>query len=492
MVSQALDHHTVPADFSKSLDSLGKAAGARRLAGESIAILGGGPTGLGAAHRLAEIGAADFQVFDENSEAGGLASSFVDEHGFTWDIGGHVQFSHYPYFDQLMEDLLGGDWLEHERESWVWMRDRFIPYPLQNNIHLLPRQEFEQCVRGLLDAMKRAGTPLRNFEDWIEASFGQGIADIFLRPYNFKVWAHHPSMLSYQWVGERVATVDLLRLLSNVLDGKEDRGWGPNNRFRFPRRGGTGHIWRTLASRLPEGTFRPNRRCVHIETAKRAIHFEDGSRQNYDRLISTIPLDVLLSVSDFKPLKPCADQFRYSTVHVFGIGLKGEPPPHLKTKCWMYFPEDNCPFYRATVFSNYSPNNVPDIRRFWSLMVEVSESPYKPADRAGLPESVIRGLVAAKLIESPNQIVTVWIHSARHGYPTPFLGRDGIVEPILGELETLGIYSRGRFGGWKYEVSNQDHSLMQGVELVNRLAFGTPEMTYWYPTVANGIRGERK
>ncbi len=30
-------------------------------------------------------------------------------------------------------------------------------------------------------------------------------------------------------------------------------------------------------------------------------------------------------------------------------------PDDLATKCWMYFPEDNAPFYRATVFSNYSP-----------------------------------------------------------------------------------------------------------------------------------------
>jgi hypothetical protein len=52
----------------------------------------------------------------------------------------------------------------------------------------------------------------------------------------------------------------------------------------------------------------------------------------------------------------------------------------------------------------------------------------------------------------------------------------------------MGIYSRGRFGGWKYEVSNQDHSLMQGVEVVNNLAFGAPEVTYWHPNIANGLR----
>jgi protoporphyrinogen oxidase len=459
-----------------------------KLTNKSVVILGGGPTGLGAAHRLTEIGEAHVQVFDENPRAGGLASSFVDEHGFTWDIGGHVQFSHYRYFDDLMNNLLGDEWLEHMRESWVWMRDRFIPYPLQNNIHLLPRTEFGLCIRGLIDSLKQGAPNLRNFQDWIEASFGTGLAETFLLPYNFKVWAHQPSSMSYQWVGERVATVDLMRVITNALDGKEEKAWGPNSRFRFPLRGGTGQIWRTLAGQLPEGVFLPNRRCVRIETAKRTVHFDDGSREKYDCLISTIPLDAFISMADIESMKPFIEQFRYSTVHVVGIGLKGAPPPHLRSKCWMYFPEDNCPFYRATVFSNYSPNNVPDITRFWSLMLEISESPYKPVDRDGLLDSVIEGLLATKLLQSSNEVASVWLHSARHGYPTPFLDRDRLVEPILTELENVNIYSRGRFGGWKYEVSNQDHSLMQGVELVNHLAFGTPEVTYWFPAAVNGNR----
>jgi protoporphyrinogen oxidase len=60
-------------------------------------IIGSGPTGLGAAYRLKELGHSDFLIVEAASHVGGLASSFRDEKGFTWDIGGHVQFSHYPY-----------------------------------------------------------------------------------------------------------------------------------------------------------------------------------------------------------------------------------------------------------------------------------------------------------------------------------------------------------------------------------------------------------
>ena len=39
--------------------------------------------------------------------------------GFTWDIGGHVMFSHYNYYDQVFDRLMGSDFQLNNRESWV-------------------------------------------------------------------------------------------------------------------------------------------------------------------------------------------------------------------------------------------------------------------------------------------------------------------------------------------------------------------------------------
>src|SRR3954462_9862551 len=115
-----------------------------------LVIIGAGPTGLGAAHRLRERGYDAVVVLEANDYVGGLATSFTDEAGFTYDIGGHVMFSHYEYYDELVEKLMGGDYTELDREAWVWMEDRFIPYPFQNNIRSLEPKTVYECVQGLV------------------------------------------------------------------------------------------------------------------------------------------------------------------------------------------------------------------------------------------------------------------------------------------------------------------------------------------------------
>ena len=449
-----------------------------------IVILGAGPTGLGAANRLRELGLSNFVIYEKESHAGGLAASFVDAAGFTWDIGGHVQFSHYGYFDRLMDSLLGEEWLQHERESWIWIRDVFVPYPFQNNIRHLPRAEMTACLRGLIHAAGNGhGARPVNFEEWIHRGFGEGIARSFMIPYNCKVWAYPPRELAFSWIGERVAKVDLERVVLNIVEGRDDVSWGPNNTFRYPERGGTGEIWRRLAGRFAPEQLQVNKAVSRLDSRNKELFFTDGSSAGYDILISTIPLDTLVYLSDIDSLTGAAARLRHSSVHVVGIGLRGAPPAHLKTKCWMYFPENTSPFYRATVFSNYSPHNVP-AGGHWSLMLEVSESPVKPVP-ATVTEQVVEGLLATRLIDSVDDIVDTWHYRAGHGYPTPSLERDAALAVLLPELEARGIYSRGRFGAWKYEVSNQDHSLMQGVEVIDALAGSGSELTLHDPALVN-------
>ena len=128
-----------------------------------------------------------------------------------------------------------------------------------------------------------------------------------------------------------------------------------------------------------------------------------------------------------------------SSAHIIGLGIRGHCPHG--SKCWLYFPEPDCPFYRATVFSHYAPGNCPpaDARLptlclgdgraapaggaaepgpYWSLMFEVSESALKPVPQelaplgGGLWPAVVAetlaGAVATRMLAPDDQVVSIY------------------------------------------------------------------------------------
>jgi protoporphyrinogen oxidase len=438
-----------------------------------IIIIGAGPCGLGAAYRLRELGHDDFAVYDAAVQAGGLASSVCDERGFVWDYGCHVLYSRSDYFNAVMERVLD-EWILQPRDAQCWIKGGLVPYPLQYNLHRLPKDIRRECVLGLARAAIRAEPPSKtNFRDWIITAFGEGIARHFMLPYNEKVWAHPLESMDVNWIAERVPRPELTRVLANLLDESDDKDWGPNAQFRYPKQGGTGAIWRGVAESVGRRHFNFGRTAMKIDTASRCVAFDDGQEERYGSLISTIPLNRLVGLAGLDDLVPAADALRSSNVHVVGLGIEGRLPGALDDRKWIYFPENSVPFYRATILSNFAPSNCPP--GHWSLLTESAQSAHRPIDAAKHVDDVIAAFRREKIIPDGSRIVSRFQHVAAPGYPTPTLERDRALAVLHPALEALDIYSRGRFGAWRYEIANQDHSFLQGAELVSRLVCGQPE-----------------
>ena len=66
-----------------------------------------------------------------------------------------------------------------------------------------------------------------------------------------QVWACPTTEMQSEWMGERVATVDIKVAMTNVIYKREAGNWGPNATFRFPTWGGTGGIWKRVGRLLP-------------------------------------------------------------------------------------------------------------------------------------------------------------------------------------------------------------------------------------------------
>jgi len=444
-----------------------------------IVIVGAGPVGLGAGYRLQELGHRDWTIYERASHVGGLASSHTDGAGFTYDIGGHVMFSHYEYFDRLVDRMLGDDHTNLMRESWIRMRGRWIPYPLQNNIRHLPADVVLECLNGLIDAARLDPAATVSFAEWVEAVFGAGIARHFMRPYNFKVWAHPLEMMSKGWIAERVSVIDLKRVLANVIQGRDELSWGPNNTFKYPLHGGTGGLYARFVPYVHDH-LRLGREVVEVDVAERRVRFADGGDDRYDTLVSAVPVTELLRMLRPAPAALIEESRGLHHSHGLVVGV-GVDRPCTTSKCWTYFPESDCPFYRVTFLSNYSPNIAPPDHTL--LLTETSYSDHKPVDKRTIVDEVVRGLLATGLLEPGDQdrIVATHTFDVEHFYPVPTLSRDGALARIQPYLMAHGIRSRGRFGAWQYEISNMDHSVMQGVETVNDALLGEAETTWKLP-----------
>lgn len=472
-----------------------------------LLILGAGPTGLGAGWRAEALGRlrgrqVNWRILEAGAGAGGLAASEVDAAGFRWDLGGHVIYSHYADFDGLLAELFEPSELRAvERSRWIWLGERLVPYPVQRNVHRLPAELAIECLDGLLEAWRTGPgeAPFSSFADWYERSFGAGLSRHFFHPFNTKMWATDPRRMAVEWTGARsgsghanVPTVDVRRLMEHMVHGSEDRGWTPDQCFPYPVRGGTGEIWRRLFATLPAERVMLGARAVCVHSAARELEVESGERLPYRNLVSTLPLDQFAALVPERPeWLDLARGLAATQCHLVGFGFEGRPPAAFGDASWIYFPEEQFPFFRATVLSRYAPENVPDPERHWSLLLECSGSSERPLDPVTIVERCENSLANAGLLGhaldgGPARIATRWHKYLPRAYPIPTADRERYLVPLHAALEAAGIRSRGRFGGWRYEVCNQDHAFMQGVEATDAALLGAAERTLHHPEQMGG------
>ncbi|KAI6206814.1 hypothetical protein M3Y94_00956800 [Aphelenchoides besseyi] len=463
-----------------------------------IVAIGAAPTSLGFAYRLRELQqegseeAKDVEliVLEKESVPGGLSCTVTDDAGFLWDMGGHITFSHnFPYYEKATRWAVD-EWNSLQRNCLVDMNYLFdkkgihlVPYPAQFAVPLFPDNIKQQCLADLKERYEHPPEhKAENFEEWILNHFGSTILNCFFKPYTRKVWTVDTAKMSPNWVGTRVAKLPQEKLESLcAMDPEElekaDFGWGPNASFSFPKYGGTGAVWQQMADKLPQRWFRYGSRVVHVDPKTKTIRYVYGEDEKsvelkYDALLNTAPIDQLI-----KETKICPElNLEHNQVFIVGVGLKLPMPESMKPYTWLYFPDPNVPFYRVTFLSRYG-EVTPDSSKYWSVMCECARTPDDTITAEEIRDLAVEGLITKSIIER-DQIVSVYYTTLPYGYPIPTVSRDAELARAHRALESHSIYSRGRFGGWKYEVSNQDHCFIQGKELADRLVLDIDEKLY--------------
>jgi UDP-galactopyranose mutase len=423
------------------------------MARDDLVIIGAGPAGLG----LSLFYPDPSRILEQSSEVGGLCRS-VEFAGAIFDIGGHSFHSPYPEVTAVVEDLMRGNWYTQRREARVLFGGDLVDYPFQ--------QHLDQIRDAAIAAECRRGLPQRdpeitatNFEDWIIQRFGPGVARHFMLPYNRKLWARDLRRMSCEWVVERIAQSDPAK----AHDGPGRAPLARDNLVSYPKSGGFGEIYRTMARKCGPIAF--NQNVVRIDPLSRTVTTARGASWGWQRLASTMPLPALLRAIDGCPNTLIADADKLEFVSlkilmlVVGAKLKAQPQR-------IYIADPGVPAHKIAFNHTSSPSLRNRPRH--GIICEIAYSPEKPpAPNAALEARMIAFLVEARLIDSPKDIVESRIVDVPYGYPAYTPDRPAIVQKIESFLDGRAIHTLGRFGRWEY--ANSDGCIWQALNLARRL-----------------------
>lgn len=437
-------------------------------------ILGGGLAGLTAAYTFQQHGQDHWRVFEREDRVGGLARS-QEVDGYLFDYGPHILFTIDDEMESLIRDLLGDNFHAQEREAWIYHQahDIYTQFPFQAHLYGLPIPIVEECLVGLVravEAQARGEFEPTNYEEWMRGFFGEGIAEHLMIPYAKKIWTVEPSTMDFSWIGRRVPTPQVERIVRGALTDDVELV-GATSKFWYPKEGGIEPLPRALGQRV-EGMVELSRTAVKIELPEKRVHFDDGSIVPFDQLVYTLPLPYLprfiYGLPD--PVQQAIDGLRYQGIYCVNIGVDR---PAISDKHWVYFYEDVFPFHRLSFPMNFSPGTAPPGKS--SISTEVAFSDVRPLAEDQAVERTIEALKAANILRDDDKIDMVHTERIEPAYVIYDLDHADNVATIRDWLKQHGIYTAGRFGEWQY--FNMDHSMRSGKtaaeEILSTRAAGT-------------------
>jgi len=440
-------------------------------------VIGAGPTGLAAALELGEGQArADTLVIEREDRVGGWCRS-IEEGGFTFDHAGHIMFSNDAHVLSLYERLLGANLHWQNREAWIWSKNVYTRYPFQGSLYGLPPEVLKECLIGAIearfgplkssDAAQPQGpdrAPPANFEQFIHAVWGSGIARHFAEPYNRKLWTVPLSEMETSWLGGRVPLPDLEQMIDGALR-PTPAPMGPNARFGYPLRGGFQALMDGFLPLL-NAELALKTSVLQVSPSRRVVRLDDGRSIGFDALISTMPLPLLVKAcGDEAPpeVKAAAGALRYVNVRCVNLGIGRAD---ISDKHWIYYPEDTV-FHRIFLQGNASPHCNPP--GGFGLICEISYGPDKPlpCDGPALTQRVIADCRRVGIIRDDDP---VWV-AHQVDMPCAYViydhARAANVALIRDWLAAFGIELAGRYSEWEYY--NSDHAFIAGKRAAQRV-----------------------
>ncbi|MBL4716828.1 MAG: NAD(P)-binding protein [Bacteroidia bacterium] len=411
---------------------------------EDHIILGGGIAGLSLAYFLNDRSI----ILEKEKQSGGLCRSYSIS-GVSYDMGPHIMFSKNKEILDFHRSLV--DCNQIKRSNKIYFDGKFIKYPFENGIGRLSKTNREYCLTSFLNNAYENYDPTNMLQFFLK-TFGEGITNLYLRPYNEKIWKYDPAFMDTQMV-ERIPKPPKSDIIKSA-NGIETEGYKHQLFFYYPKQGGFQSLINAYKERIKEKSKVINSvkiKSISSQKGDWKITTNKGTLKTKN-LTNCMPLHEL-----FKYLKApvkiqkYVNQLKYNSMLVIALHVKKD---NLGKNFAVYIPNKDIIFHRISKLNflgaNYKPSGGGSV-----LLAEITFNSGVSLNETKAVRKVIDDLLKLKFITKKEDILEINTHFIKYAYVIYDLNHFKNTDTILSYLQNKGINSVGRFAEFRYMNSDE-------------------------------------
>ncbi|MCO5258655.1 MAG: FAD-dependent oxidoreductase [Crocinitomicaceae bacterium] len=431
-----------------------------------IAIIGAGPAGMTAAYQLSkEI--KDIDLYEATSSVGGMAKS-IDLWNQKVDIGPHRFFSNDTRINELWLEVADKDFEMVDRLTRIYYNKRFFHYPIKA-FDALKNLGIPKATACIISYGAEKISPTKDtstFEGWVRNRFGKKLYSIFFKTYTEKLWGIPCNTLDADFAAQRIKKFSLGEAIKTAVFGNSGKHKTLVDQFAYPH-GGTGMIYERMAEfvRMKGGNIllnTPIKRVLTKDNKAYAIELEDGTIKEYDHIISSMPLSLMVTRLPEVPenIKLAASKLNFRNTIIVYLNVQAKD---LFPDNWLYVHSADLRMGRLTNFRNWVPQingqeqSTICALEYWCY----DDDDFWKWDSDKLIELGKEELRKTGLIKDA-EISDGFVYKIHRCYPVYSKGYKEILTPVEDYLKSIeNLHVIGRYGAFKY--NNQDHSILMGM-----------------------------
>lgn len=421
-------------------------------------ILGAGPSGISYSLFFEKSPV----IIEKNDHPGGHASSYMIN-GFTFDYGPHILFSRDKSILDFIVKSLGDNVHQCKRNNKISFKNKLVKYPFENDLSSLDLEDNFECIsQFLFNPYKEKFKNPSNMKEWFLHTFGEGISNKYLIPYNEKVWNVPVEKLSMVWA-DRIPNPPPEDILKSSI-GIKTEGYLHQLYYHYPKEGGYQAISENW-SRASDIHF--NEEVTKINKVNDIFEIVT-SKQTYQskKIVSTINLSSLIKTCAHWIPKEVVEAYKkliINPMYVISIGIKGDD---LDKFTAIYFADKKFLVNRVSYPCTFSEKNAP--KNHYSIQAEITYSPQSEiADMSdeSIIQHVLDGLKKRSLING--EVILADLKRVSESYVVYDVGYEHHAHIIRDYFAQNGIDLLGRFSYFEY--INIDMAVARSVETYQRI-----------------------